>query len=94
MDITGITRLQDGKEVDQFVVGHSDHNYWYTGRPPLTHGCKECWAAYFFGDWVQAGAKPEKIDALESAIMHAKEKIEKGEWDFEPQFEMKIEHEE
>ena len=93
MDIVGVTRLKNGKEVDEFVVGHEAHNYWYSGRPPMTHGCKDCWTAYYYAQYAQSGAKSEMVDGLESAIMHAKETIEKGEWDFTPQYDFKVEHE-
>jgi hypothetical protein len=93
LDITGVTRLRDGKEVDEFVVGHSEHNYFYQGRPPLV-SCRECWHAYYFAQWALAGAKPEHLDQLESAVHHMKEQIEKGEWDFKPKLEdFKVEHE-
>jgi len=93
MDMIGRTVLRNGKEIEEFVIGHSEHNYFYSGRPPLTHGCRECWEAYFTAQWALNGSKKEDIDQLESAIMHAKEKIESGNWDFKPEFDLKIEHE-
>lgn len=94
MEIVGVTRLKDGKEVDEFVIGCPDHNFWYSGRPPLTTGCRECWAAYYVSQWAIAGTKSEHIDQLESAIHHAAELADKGEFDFQPKLEdFKIEHE-
>jgi hypothetical protein len=93
LEITGITRLKDGKEVEEFVVGHADHNYWFKGRPPLM-ACAECWHAYFYAQWALAGAIPEHLDQLESAIHHMKEQIENGEWDFKPELNIEsIQHE-
>lgn len=92
MEITGISRLIDGKEVDEFVVGCPEHNFWYKRRPPLV-SCRECWTAYFYGQWAEAGGKPELVEQLEAAIRHTAESIDKGEWDFTPDFSMKIEHE-
>jgi hypothetical protein len=94
MDIVGVTRLKDGKEVDEFVVGCSEHNYYFKGLPPLTHGCRECWHAYFYAQWALAGAKPGHIDQLEEAIHHAAELVDKGDFDFKPKLEdFKVEHE-
>jgi hypothetical protein len=94
MNIVGVTRLHDGKEVDEFVVGCEEHSYWYRGRPPLTTGCRECWAAFYTSQWALAGAKPEHIDQLEAAIHHATELASKGEFDFKPKLEdFKVEHE-
>ena len=94
MEIVGVTRLKDGQEVNEFVVGCPDHNFWFKGQPPLTHGCRECWAAYFYAQWAIAGAKKEDIDQLEEAIRHAGEMADKGEFDFNPKLEdFKITHE-
>lgn len=94
MEIVGVTRLKDGKEVDEFVVGCPDHGYWFKGEPPLTHGCRECWHAYYYAQWAIGGAKPEHIDQLEEAVRHASELADKGEFDFKPRLEdFKIERE-
>lgn len=94
MEVTGITRLIGGKEVEQFVVGCSEHNYWYKGAPPLTSGCRECWHAYFFAQIARSeGDKYSHFQQLESAIRHVAESVEKGEWDFKPDFDVKIDHE-
>jgi hypothetical protein len=94
MDIVGVTRLKDGQEVDEFVIGCSEHNYWYKGLPPLTHACPECWRAFFHAQWALAGAKPEHVDQLESAIRHVAESADRGEFDFKPKLEdFKIEYE-
>jgi hypothetical protein len=94
MEIVGVTRLRDGKEVDEFVVGCQEHGFWFKGQPPITHGCRECWAAYYFAQWAIAGSKPEHVEQLESAINHAKELADKGEFDFKPGLEdFKIEYE-
>jgi hypothetical protein len=94
VEITGITRLRDGKEVDEFVVSCPEHNYYYSGRPPLTTGCRECWTVFYWSQWAIAGAKPEHLDQLESAIRHAAELEDKGGFDFTPKLEdFKITHE-
>lgn len=80
----------DGKEVEEFVVGCEIHEFWCKGLPPLTHGCRECWSAYYFHQWAQAGANPEHIDQLESAVRHAAELEDKGQWDFKPHFKVDI----
>lgn len=94
MEVVGRTVLKDGKEVDEFVVGCPDHNYWFKGRPPITHGCRECWAAYYFAQFAISGAKPENVDILESAIRKAAELADKGEFDFKPELsDFQVEHE-
>lgn len=94
MEIVGVTRLKDGKEVNEFVVGCPEHGYWFKGQPPLTHGCRECWAAFYFASWVISGAKPEDVDALDSAIHHVSELAQEGKFDFKPKLEdFKIEYE-
>ena len=91
MNITGVTRIdKNGNPVDEFVIGCEEHNFWYKGIPPLTHGCRSCWEAYFIGQWAQAGGKPEHVDQLESAIRQACELADKGLWDFKPQFNVQI----
>lgn len=94
MEITGVTRLKDGKEIEEFVVGCPDHNYWFKGMPPITHGCRECWLAYFFAQWAIAGGDKSNIDQLEEAIRHSGELVDKGGFDFKPKLEdFRIEHE-
>ena len=94
MELTGITRIKNGKEVDEFVAYCPDHNYYYNGRPPLTTGCRECWTVYYFCQWAMSdGDKKTNLDQLESAIRHTAESIDKGEWDFKPKFDVKIEKE-
>jgi len=93
MEIVGVTREHNGKEVDEFVVGCPKHNFWYKGYPPLTHGCKECWTAFYFAEWALGGSKEEDVLKLEAAIKHASEMIDRGEFDFKPEYEFKIEHE-
>lgn len=90
MEIVGVTRLVNGKETDEFVVGCSEHGYWYKGLPPLTHGCRSCWEAYFFANFARGGANKEQIDNLEAAVRHAAELADKGEWDFKPDFQVNI----
>lgn len=87
MEFVGITRIKDGKEVNEFVAGCPEHNFWYKGKPPLTTGCRECWAAYFISEWAIAGGKKEHIDQLEEAIHHAAELADAGKFDFEPKLE-------
>jgi hypothetical protein len=94
LEITGVTRLIDGKEVDQFVLSCPEHQYYYKGRPPLTAGCRECWTTFYVSQWAIAGGKPEHVDQLESAIKHTAEAIEAGTFDFKPKLEdFKITHE-
>ena len=93
MEFIGITRLVDGKEVDEFVACCPEHNYYYKGKPPLTHGCRECWTAFYLSEWAIAGAKKEDVDKLESALCHVAEQADKGKFDFKPEFNIEIEHE-
>lgn len=93
MEIIGITRERDGKQVEEFVVGHPEHSYWYKGQPPLTHGCRECWTAYYFAEFARNGSQPNDVEALEAAIRHAAEAIDAGNWDFKPEYDFTIEHE-
>lgn len=93
MEFIGVTRLVNGKEEDQFVATCPLHNYFYKGKPPITHGCRECWAAFFISEWAIGGAKKEDIDKLECVIRHTAESVDKGEFDFKPEFDLKIEKE-
>lgn len=93
MEIVGITVEKNGQEVEQFFLKCIDHNYVYSKRPPLTHGCRDCWTAYYVGEWVSAGAKREDVDGLEQVIRHAAESASKGQFDFKPDYRFKIEHE-
>jgi hypothetical protein len=95
LEIVGVTRLRDGKEVDEFVVGCPEHNYWFKGKPPLTTGCAECWHSYYFAQVALAGGNIEEhVEQLESAIRHAAEADDRGEFDFKPKLEdFKIEKE-
>lgn len=94
MDFIGITRLnKEGQKVNEFVATCPDHGYYYKGMPPMTSGCRECWTAYFVSEWAINGAHKEHIDELEAVIRHAAESSAKGEFEFHPEFEMKIEKE-
>jgi hypothetical protein len=93
MEFIGITRLKEGKEVNEFVATCPDHNYYYKGKPPITHGCRECWAAYYISEWALAGSKKEDVDKLEMVIRHAAESDDRGEFSFTPDYDFKVEHE-
>ena len=93
MEFIGITRLVNDKEEDQFVACCPEHNYYFKGKPPLTSGCRSCWEAFYISEWALAGAKKENVDQLESAIRHMAESIDKGEFDFKPEFDLTIEKE-
>lgn len=95
MEIVGITRLKDGKETNEFVVGCPEHQYWFKGLPPLTSGCRECWNAYYFAQVaIKGGNLSESVDQLESALRHAAELAQEGKFDFQPKLEdFKIEYE-
>lgn len=94
MEFVGVTRIKDGKEVNEFVLGCPEHNYWYSGRPPLTTGCRECWSAFFIAQWAMGGSNKEHIDQLEEAIHHSAELADKGQFDFKPELkDFKVEHE-
>lgn len=93
MEFIGITRLRDGQEVNEFVATCPDHNFYYKGKPPLTSGCRSCWEVFFISEWALAGGKPEDVDKLESAIKHIAEQDDKGKFDFKPEFDFKVEHE-
>jgi hypothetical protein len=85
-----------GESEDRFFLRCEEHNWFYSGRPPITTGCRECWLAYYTGQLAQKGGdfRPS-VDQLESAIRHAAELADKGEFDFEPRLEdFKVEHEE
>lgn len=91
MEIIGVTRLRDKSEVDEFVIKCSIHPYFYKGLPPVTHGCKDCWLVFYFGQLVQSGGDMKmNIDQLEEAVKHASELADKGEWDFVPDFSVEI----
>ena len=95
MEIVGVTRIKDGEETNEFVVGCPEHSYWYKGKPPLTTGCRECWTAYYFAQAARGNADfRTNVDQLESAIRHTAELVSKGEFDFKPKLEdFKITHE-
>lgn len=93
MEFIGITRTVNGKDEDQFVATCPEHGYYYKGQPPITHGCRECWAAYFISEWAIAGGKKEDVEKLEQVIRHAAEASSKGEFDFTPDFKLEIEKE-
>lgn len=94
MQIVGVTRLDEhGNPKDEFVIGCESHSFWYKGAPPLTHGCRDCWEAYFIGQWCQAGGNKEHVDQLEEAIRHSAELADKGLWDFKPDFHVEIDKE-
>jgi len=85
VNITGITVVKDGKEVDQFFIYCENHGYYYNGRPPLVSGCRDCWEVYYTGQVAQSpGDKKELTEQLESAVRHAAELEDKGMWDFVP----------
>jgi hypothetical protein len=89
LELIGITR--NGKE--EFVACCPNHNYYYNGRPPLTTGCPDCWEAYYFCQVAQSKNIKESVDQLDLAVRHAAELEDKGEWDFVPDFHVKIEKE-
>lgn len=95
MELIGRTVLgNDGVERDEFVAYCADHNFFYKGQPPLTHGCRECWLVFYLCQLAQSkGDRMTNLAELESAITHAADCIDSGGWDFKPSFEMKIEHE-
>ena len=94
MEFIGRTVERDGKEVDEFVLKCSTHDFYYKGLPPLTHGCSDCVLVYFWGQLAQAGGDIKAhVDQLESAIHHAAELADKGQWDFKPEFQVRIDKE-
>lgn len=70
------------------------HNYAFKGRPPMTTGCWDCWMSYYFTQACLSKDPKESVEQLESAIMHATEQMDKGEWDFTPLPHPEIEIEE
>lgn len=91
MEIIGTTRIKDGIECDEMVVKCSEHEFYYKGRPPLTHGCADCWLVYFFGQIAQSSQDAKlNVDQLEAAIKHAAELVEQGKWDFKPSYEVEF----
>lgn len=94
MEVVGITRMKNGKEVDEFVLRCQTHDAYYTGRPPLIHGCAECWEIYLVGQVAQSPKdKRELVDQLESVIKHSAELEDKGLWDFVPDHKVEFGHE-
>jgi hypothetical protein len=94
LEIVGVTRLKDGKEVNEFVIGCPEHNFWYKGKPPLTTGCRECWNAFYYAQAAQSNDFKGAVDQLESAIRHIAEQDDRGEFDFTPKLEdFKVTHE-
>ena len=95
MELIGRTvPLANGTTRDEFVGRCEIHDWYYRGSPPITHGCRECWHTYYFMQW--AGSKGDlqaNLEQLESAIRHATEAVDRGEWDFKPELEIKIENE-
>jgi len=67
------------------------HDWFYKGKPPITHGCEECWMTYYFMQGAGSANFAESTELLESAINHLIESDARGEWDFEPSFDMNIE---
>ena len=96
MEFLGTTFV-DAKGVveDRFVIRCEEHNWFYTGRPPLTTGCRECWLTYYTGQLAQKGGDfKESVAQLESALRHAGEMADKGDFDFQPKLDdFKITHE-
>lgn len=68
------------------------HNWFYSGRPPLTVGCQSCWMVYYTGQQAQGGGDKEmSLEILESIIKGLAEKPE-GELeslDLKPDIEIK-----
>jgi hypothetical protein len=92
MEFLGVTRQSpDGSFKDVFVIRCEIHDWYYKGLPPLTTGCKECWSTYYVGQITQAGGDMKtNIDQLESAVHHAVELEDKGQWDFKPDFSVEF----
>lgn len=90
MELIGISR--NGK--DEFVAHCPTHDYYYNGRPPLVSGCADCWECFYFCQVAQSKDIRESVDQLEMAVRHAAELQTKGQWDFVPDFHVKIETEE
>lgn len=96
MEFIGRTvELPDGTTRDEFVARCSTHNWFYKGQPPVTHGCSDCWLTYYACQLaMSSGDKYENFQQLESAIRHMAETINKGDWDFKPEFKIEdISHE-
>jgi hypothetical protein len=96
MEIIGRTvELKDGTTRDEFVLRCAEHNWYFKGQPPLTHGCQECWHVYFYSQVAMAGGDiKDNVEQLEQAIHHAAEAAKSGKWDFIPQHpEIEISHE-
>ncbi len=78
-------RVTDGDKLTLFPYCEI-HNWYYTGLPPLTHGCKECWMTFLFTQqaMLPKERKAENLDNLEEVMHHVVEAVERGEWDFKP----------
>lgn len=79
-----IRAISKGKEV--CFLRCETHNWFYKGIPPLVSGCNSCWLCYFMGQLAESETEDQKaaIEQLESAIHHAAELDDKGEFDFVP----------
>jgi hypothetical protein len=63
-----IIKSKDAEGTETCYIKCEIHNYFYTGRPPLTTGCTSCWMTYFTGQQAQAKEKDEHLDILESML--------------------------
>lgn len=55
----------------------------YRGVIPPRNGCKECWQVYYLKEFMALpeDSRDEFLDRLESAVNHAVEAAERGEFD-------------
>lgn len=79
--------LKDVLDKDKVLLTCAKHFYLGSSTPPDSHGCKNCWEAYY---WYMIATTPphlrqERLAMLESAVMHAVESVERGEFDLELQ---------
>ena len=95
MEFLGATRISaNGESEDCFFLRCEEHNWFYTGRPPITTGCRECWHTYYVGELARKGGDFKvEVDKLEGVIRHTAEADDKGEFKFTPEFDFKVENE-
>lgn len=86
--------LREVFDKDKILLSCGEHRYIGSNLPPQPIGCKQCWEAYY---WYMIATTPphlrrERVEQAISAVTHANESYERGEFDFEPLARPIIEH--
>lgn len=77
---------EDPLDKNRVLLSCKRHRYVASSTPPQPLHCKECWEAYF---WYMIASTPphlreERLHQLETAVRHACEEEDRGEFTFEP----------